>query len=65
MPELRKNSPSDFTLAARDVRRTASVVGRLPRSAFYTSEVWVHPDGNHAYLGTTFAITANLSRGRR
>ena len=41
------------TLAARDVRRTAKVEGRLPRSAFYTSEVWVHPDGKHAYLGTT------------
>ena len=41
------------TLAPRDVRRTAQVVGRLPRSAFYTSEVWVHPDGKHAYLGTT------------
>ena len=41
------------TLGARDVRRTASVVGRLPRTAFYTSEVWVHPDGKHAYLGTT------------
>ena len=40
-------------LTDRDVRRTASVVGRLPRSAFYTSEVWLHPDGKHAYLGTT------------
>jgi hypothetical protein len=42
-----------ITLAARDVRRTASVVGRLPRNAFYTSELWVHPGGKHAYLGTT------------
>jgi hypothetical protein len=41
------------TLGARDVRRTATVMGRLPRSAFYTSEVWVHPDGKHLYLGTT------------
>ena len=41
------------TLTARDVRRTASVVGRLPRNAFYTSEVWMHPDGKHIYLGTT------------
>jgi hypothetical protein len=41
------------TLSARDSRRTAKIVGRLPRSAFYTSEVWVHPNGNHAYLGTT------------
>ncbi|MGQ0538456.1 MAG: LVIVD repeat-containing protein, partial [Gemmatimonadaceae bacterium] len=41
------------TLTARDVRRTAEVVGRLPRKAFYSSEVWVHPGGKHAYLGTT------------
>ncbi len=41
------------TLTERDVRRTASVVGRLPRSAFNTSEVWLHPDGKHLYLGTT------------
>ena len=41
------------TLGARDVRRTATVMGRLPRSAFYTSEVWAHPDGKHLYLGTT------------
>jgi hypothetical protein len=41
------------TLTDRDVRRTADVVGRLPRSAFFTSEVWLHPDGKHLYLGTT------------
>ncbi len=41
------------TLNARDVRRQAKVVGHLNRSAFPTSEVWVHPDGKHAYLGTT------------
>jgi hypothetical protein len=41
------------TLQPRDVRRSATVVGRLPRKAFYSSEVWVHPDGRHAYLGTT------------
>ena len=41
------------TLTDRDVRRTAETVGRLPRSAFYTSEVWLHPDGKHLYLGTT------------
>ena len=42
-----------ITLTDRDVRRTASVVGRLPRSAFYTSEVWLHPNGKVASLGTT------------
>ncbi|MGQ0643707.1 MAG: Ig-like domain-containing protein [Gemmatimonadaceae bacterium] len=47
------NADAVVTLTARDVRRTAEVVGRLPRKAFYTSEVWAHPDGKHVYLGTT------------
>ncbi|MEO8563481.1 MAG: Ig-like domain-containing protein [bacterium] len=37
---------------ARDVRRPIRVVGRLPRLAFPTSEVWIHPNGTVAYLGT-------------
>ncbi|MDB4882495.1 MAG: hypothetical protein JWL95_1261 [Gemmatimonadetes bacterium] len=37
---------------ARDVRRPLRVVGRLPRTAFPTSEVWIHPNGTVAYLGT-------------
>ena len=36
----------------RDVRRSVTVVGRLPRTAFPTSEVWIHPNGKVAYLGT-------------
>ena len=48
-----RDASAAVTLSARDVRRTATVVGRLPRTAFYSSEVWVHPDGKHAYLGTT------------
>ena len=40
------------TLAPRDVRRTAQVVSTVVRSAFPTSEVWVHPNGKVAYLGT-------------
>jgi len=36
----------------RDVRRPLEVVGRLPRTAFSTEEVWVHPNGEVAYLGT-------------
>ena len=39
-------------LAPRDVRRPLSVVGRLPRTRFSTEEVWIHPDGKHAYLGS-------------
>lgn len=36
----------------RDVRRPVSVVGRLPRTQFTTAEVWIHPNGRVAYLGT-------------
>ncbi|MEP7343794.1 MAG: Ig-like domain-containing protein [Gemmatimonadaceae bacterium] len=48
-----RSADAVVTLAPRDVRRTTKVVGRLPRTAFYSSELWVHPDGKHAYLGTT------------
>lgn len=41
-----------ITLVPRDVRRPATVVGSVVRSAFGTSEVWVHPNGKVAYLGT-------------
>ncbi|HEV8264928.1 MAG TPA: Ig-like domain-containing protein [Gemmatimonadales bacterium] len=40
------------TLAPRSVRRPVEVVGRLPRSLFTTEEVWIHPSGRIAYLGT-------------
>jgi hypothetical protein len=36
----------------RDVRRPMTVVGRLPRTRFRTEELWLHPDGKHAYLGS-------------
>ncbi|HWZ59767.1 MAG TPA: hypothetical protein VNW46_12395 [Gemmatimonadaceae bacterium] len=36
----------------RDVRRAVTVVSRVPRTAFPTSEVWIHPNGKVAYLGT-------------
>jgi hypothetical protein len=48
-----RSADAVVTLTARDVRRNTKVVGRLPRTAFYSSELWVHPDGKHAYLGTT------------
>lgn len=59
--------PGDYTVTAalgstttstvvhvepREVRRSVTVVGRLPRTAFPTSEVWIHPNGKVAYLGT-------------
>jgi hypothetical protein len=40
------------TLSDRDVRRPLTVMGRLPRTRFSTEEVWLHPDGKHAYLGS-------------
>jgi hypothetical protein len=40
------------TAVDRDVKRPLKVVGKLIRSAFATSEVWIHPNGNVAYLGT-------------
>ncbi len=43
---------STVTLVDRDVRRPLSLVGRLSRSRFSTEEVWIHPDGKHAYLGS-------------
>lgn len=39
-------------VTARDVAREIKVVGRVPRSEFFTTEVWVHPNGKVAYLGT-------------
>jgi hypothetical protein len=36
----------------REVRRQVTVVGRLARTQFATSEVWIHPNGRVAYLGT-------------
>ena len=39
-------------VAERNVRRPVTVVGRLGRTLFPTSEVWIHPNGKVAYLGT-------------
>ncbi|HVX87539.1 MAG TPA: Ig-like domain-containing protein [Gemmatimonadales bacterium] len=41
-----------ITLTPRDVRRQVTLVGRLPRTRFTTEEVWVHPNGKVAYLGS-------------
>jgi hypothetical protein len=40
------------TAVDRDVRRPVKVVGKVLRKAFATSEVWLHPNGKVAYLGT-------------
>jgi hypothetical protein len=47
-----RSADAIITVAPRDVQRVATVVGRVPRSAFFTSEVWLHPNGKVAYLGT-------------
>src|SRR5690606_35035987 len=47
-----RSATATVNLVARDVRRPAEVVGRLPRTAFTTEEVWVHPNGVNLYLGT-------------
>ncbi|MEO8334586.1 MAG: Ig-like domain-containing protein [bacterium] len=41
-----------ITAADRDVKRPVKVVGKLLRSAFPTGELWIHPNGNVAYLTT-------------
>src|SRR4029079_13658755 len=47
-----RSAQTTVTLTARDVRRQAKIVGSLVRTTFPTSEVWVHPNGKVAYLGT-------------
>jgi hypothetical protein len=48
----RRSASTTVKVSERDVRRSVSVVGRLPRSTFATAEVWLHPNGKVAYLGT-------------
>ena len=47
-----RSADAMVTAADRDVKRPVKVVGKLLRTAFPTSEVWLHPNGNVAYLGT-------------
>jgi hypothetical protein len=47
-----RSASAAITLEHRDVRRPVEVVGRLPRTLFHTEEVWLHPGGEYAYLGT-------------
>lgn len=47
-----RSADAVVSLAARDVRRPLSVVGRLPRTRFNTEELWLHPNGQVAYLGS-------------
>ena len=47
-----RSGDAAVTAVPRDVERPLRVVGKLLRTRFATSEVWIHPNGNVAYLGT-------------
>jgi hypothetical protein len=47
-----RSATAEVTVTQREVRRPATVIGSLVREAFPTAEVWVHPNGKVAYLGT-------------
>ncbi|HEY8174417.1 MAG TPA: Ig-like domain-containing protein [Gemmatimonadaceae bacterium] len=47
-----RSADATVNLAARDVQRPVKLVGQLLRTNFATSEVWIHPNGRVAYLGT-------------
>jgi hypothetical protein len=48
----RHSADATVQVAPRDVRRPVKIVGKVLRNAFATSEVWLHPNGRVAYLGT-------------
>ena len=47
-----QTAEATVTLSPRDVRRPLEVVGRSARKRFTTEEVWLHPNGKVAYLGS-------------
>jgi hypothetical protein len=47
-----RSADAVVTVAPRDVQRVVKVVARVPRSTFFTGEVWLHPNGKVAYLTT-------------
>jgi hypothetical protein len=47
-----RSSDALVEVQPRDVRRPVRVVGRLARTTYPTSEIWLHPNGKVAYLGT-------------
>ena len=59
-----RSASTTVTVAARDVRRPATIVGSVVLSKFPSSEVWVHPNGKAVYLasllgGVVYAIDAS------
>jgi hypothetical protein len=47
-----RSATATVKVTRRDVRRPTTVVGSVVRKAFPTAEVWIHPNGKVAYLGT-------------
>jgi hypothetical protein len=47
-----RSASAPVTVTRRAVHRSARIVGSVIRKAFATTEVWVHPNGKVAYLGT-------------
>ncbi|MEP6731961.1 MAG: Ig-like domain-containing protein [bacterium] len=47
-----RSADAIVTAADRDVKRPVKVIGKLLRTAFATGELWIHPNGNVAYLTT-------------
>ncbi|MGH7637446.1 MAG: Ig-like domain-containing protein, partial [Gemmatimonadaceae bacterium] len=48
-----RSADANVTVEARDVGRSTRLVGKVLRTQFPTSEVWIHPNGRVAYLGST------------
>ncbi len=46
------SASAPVAVSRRDVRRPATIVGTVIRKTYPTAEVWVHPNGKVAYLGT-------------
>jgi hypothetical protein len=47
-----RSASAPVTVTRREIHRSARIVGSVIRKAFATTEVWVHPNGRVAYLGT-------------
>ena len=56
----RRSATTTATLAPRDVRRAASVVGGLPISAHHSAEIWLHPKAKVAYLSTFAGLVYSI-----
>ena len=47
-----RSTEAMIEVGARNATRQTTVVGRLPLKGFEGAEIWLHPDGKHAYLST-------------